>query len=376
MPTDRYVLLALASGDAWAADLATALGAIEVVVCASVEEVRVRLRSGRPFSGLVVDDRRSPTDGLDDLVGWVEQQGLPVVRARVGPGGRLPASAVDLVRRACRPIPFATRVPPVLLRRPDLAAAELAEETGDGGRGPGRLVAVCGAGSAAVAFELATALAGRSAGGHDLVLADLARPSAQAFLHGEADAAPALDEFVHTSGRSSLGAAAVRAMTRPFPRGGYRWLPGLASPAHWTAVRPWGFDLALASLRRAFGMVVAEVTADFEGEADGGSLDVEERNHPARRVAGDADIVIVSRDDGELGGYLSGQTLAQIEALGVPGARVRAWSRTGDPSSLAALVAPFLAGSAPCGRGRRPALVPIAAGTLGTPDPWSGQVAS
>jgi hypothetical protein len=103
----------------------------------------------------------------------------------------------------------------------------------------------------------------------------------------------------------------VRVPGRP-----YYLLPGLRRPQHWTAIRPLSFDAALAGLQSAFSLLVADVAADVEGEAECGSLDIEERNHMARRVTATADIVVVVGLDGPTGrGALQGC----VEALGQHG---------------------------------------------------------
>ena len=55
-------------------------------------------------------------------------------------------------------------------------------------------------------------------------------------------------------------------------------------------VRLWRRDhAALAGLRATFEVVVADIDADLEGEAECGSIEVEERNTMARTVANRAD---------------------------------------------------------------------------------------
>ncbi len=113
-----------------------------------------------------------------------------------------------------------------------------------------------------------------------LLLADFALRADQAFLHGAEDAPTGLLDLVEAGRYRPLSAVDARRHTLAL--GSRRLLPGLRRPEHWTAVSPPAFDAMLTGLLRFFGLVVADITGEFEGEVETGSLDVEERNHMAR----------------------------------------------------------------------------------------------
>ena len=104
--------------------------------------------------------------------------------------------------------------------------------------------------------------------------------------------------------------------------------PGLRPASR--AAPPPGLDLAapasarrhLASLRRTYAVVVADTEADLEGEAETGSLDIEDRNACARLLTAAADIVVVTGTGGLVGVHRLVRTLAALAAHGVDPARL------------------------------------------------------
>jgi hypothetical protein len=94
----------------------------------------------------------------------------------------------------------------------------------------------------------------------------------------------------------------------------YRLLAGLRRASHWTAIGPMAFDAALHSLRQAFSLVVADVTGDFDGEAETGSVDLEERNHMARAVVAQAAAVVVVGVGGPTGHRALETTIEAVQA--------------------------------------------------------------
>ncbi|MEQ1786458.1 MAG: hypothetical protein ABL966_05350, partial [Acidimicrobiales bacterium] len=82
MAAERFVVLGVAQvRSAWFREVArwatSAMLPVEFVKAMSVEEVRVRLRSGRGYSALLVDDSLS---GLDrDLVDLAREAGCSVI---------------------------------------------------------------------------------------------------------------------------------------------------------------------------------------------------------------------------------------------------------------------------------------------------------
>jgi hypothetical protein len=90
-----------------------------------------------------------------------------------------------------------------------------------------------------------------------------------------------------------LDSERVRALAFDVAERGYDLLLGLRRHRDWTALRPRAVEASLAALLRAYRVVVADIEADVEGEAECGSLDVEERNTFARSAARAADVVLV-----------------------------------------------------------------------------------
>jgi hypothetical protein len=102
----------------------------------------------------------------------------------------------------------------------------------------------------------------------------------------------------------------------------YHLLLGLRRARYWSTLRQRSFEAAFDSLRRRFGAVVCDVTADFEGETEGGSADVEERNLLARTAVRSADVVFAVGLPGAKGTHALVRVLADLAGAGVPAGRV------------------------------------------------------
>jgi hypothetical protein len=155
-----------------------------------------------------------------------------------------------------------------------------------------------------------------------VALVDASLDASQALLHHTGDVVPGLQEMVelHRTGRPDP--ADVRAGLWAFPDRGYDLLIGLRRHRDWTALRPRAVAATVGSLRRAYATVVADTDADLEGEAETGSLDVEERNTCARVLVASADVVVATGVDGPAGIHRLVRTLADLVAHGVDPARV------------------------------------------------------
>lgn len=296
----RYVLLGLAPARArWFEALAqwtmSASVAAEFVKCVSAEEVRARLVSGRSHSALIVDVTAPSYDR--DLVDAAVQQSVPVITvgARAGSSARAlgvvgeltpeftPDDLVDLLSLHCQPVGSGASLPPALEEPSEaLWLSPMYTVCGPGGTG---------ASTAAMALAQGLGTDPRLAGG--VLLADLARRAEHAVLHDVLDLGPGLQELVEDHRVGQPGTDHVRRLTFNVPARGYHLLLGLRQPEAWSALRPRAVDAAIRSLRRTFQLVVADVTGDFEGEAQGGSADVEERNHPARTAAVHSTVTVV-----------------------------------------------------------------------------------
>jgi MinD-like ATPase involved in chromosome partitioning or flagellar assembly len=303
MAAERYVVLGLAHvGSPWFRNLArwatAAVLPLEFVKTVSVEEVRARLRSGRAFSALLVDDGVPGTDR--DLVDEARQQGCAVIVvgdrstprpwrdlgvSAVLPTGFDPGDLLDALQQVSTPV---GRIAPITLPTAGPQVAPSAWR--------GRLVAVTGAGGtgrSTIAIALAQGLAADPRFSDVVCLADLALDAEQGVLHDTPDVVPSVLELAeaHRSGVPTV--EQVRAATWTISERSYALLLGLRRHRDWTALRPRSFETALESLRRAFRVVVADVDADVEGEAVCGSTDVEDRNLMARTTTAEADVVVV-----------------------------------------------------------------------------------
>ena len=331
MASERFVVLGAAHvRSSWFREVArwatSAMLPIEFVKAMSVEEVRVRLRTGRGFSALLIDDT---LPGLDrDLVELARDAGCAVV---VVDSGRAARQWGDLGASAVLPLEFSRADLHQVLAQV-ATPIQRSQVQGPGPRQPdgppgyrGALVAVTGAGGAGrstVAMAVAQGLASDPRHLDLVCLADLALDAEQAMLHGARDVVPGVLELVeaHRGGAPSIDD--VRALTWRVGERGYHLLLGLRRHRDWTAIRPRAFAAGLDGLRRGFRVVVADVDADVEGEQASGSLDVEERNTMARTTIAAAGLVVVVGQPGVKGLHSLLRTTRDVLAHGVEGGRV------------------------------------------------------
>jgi hypothetical protein len=111
-------------------------------------------------------------------------------------------------------------------------------------------------------------------------------------------------------------------LTFAIPERGYHLLLGLRRHRDWVTVRRRSFETALDSLRRAYKAVVADVSPDVEGEAECGSVDVEDRNLLARVSMGHADVVVLVGAPGVKGLHRLVRALGDVVAFGVDPSRI------------------------------------------------------
>jgi hypothetical protein len=189
------------------------------------------------------------------------------------------------------------------------------------------LFAVCGpggTGASTVAMALAQGLASDPAYGNRVLLADLARRGDLAMLHDAVDLGPGLQELVdaHRLGRPDVDE--IWRSTFQVESRGYRLLLGLRRPEAWSALRPRSIDTSLDGLCSTFRVVVTDIAADFEGEDQSGSMDVEERNYLSRAAALRAVVVVAVGAPGLKGIFSLANLIRDLAHLGVPGERVLA----------------------------------------------------
>jgi hypothetical protein len=333
MATDRYVLLGLAGVRApWFGDVArwatSATLPVDFVKVVSLEEARARLRSGRPFSALVVDAGLTALDR--DLVELASRHGCAVVAAD---DGRAPRPWRDLGVHAVLPVGFgpgqlldALRAVSRPIDRGDALVAPVpaADESGPGAW-RGRLVAVTGAGGVGRSTLSMALTGGLAADPRDrglVLLADLAMHAHQALLHDAGDVVPGVLELVEAHRGAVLPPEEVRGLCFSLAERGYDLLLGLRRHRDWTALRPRACVAALDGLRRTYRHVVADVDADVEGDDQCGSTDVEDRNVLARRTLGTADLVLVVGVPGIAGMHSQLRVIRDLLELGVGGARI------------------------------------------------------
>jgi hypothetical protein len=155
-----------------------------------------------------------------------------------------------------------------------------------------------------------------------VALVDACLDASQALVHDTGDVVPGLQELVelHRTGRPDVDQ--VRSMLWELPDRGYDLLAGLRRHRDWTALRPRALDAAVASLRRGYAAVVADVEPDLEGEAETGSLDIEDRNACARLLTTSADLVVVTGTDDVVGLHRLVRLLADLLARDVASERI------------------------------------------------------
>jgi MinD-like ATPase involved in chromosome partitioning or flagellar assembly len=329
--SERYVLLGLAPPraawfDALAQWVSSATIAADFVKCVSVEEVRSRLASGRRHSALLIDSGSTAFDR--DVVDAARAAFTPVIVVRgarspaysvgeLGVAAELPhdfalAELLDVLTVHCQMIGRGDQLPPAF-------------ETDPSPLWLGQLYVVCGpggTGTSTLAIALAQGLAADARYSRRVLLADLARRADLAMLHDARDLGPGVQELVEAHRLTRLEVDEVWRTTFDVPRRGYRLLLGLRKPEAWSALRPRAIDASLAALRRSFQVVVADVTGDVEGEAEGGSIDVEERNYLARAALLQATVVLVVGAPGIKGIHSLAGLLRSLTDIGVSSTRL------------------------------------------------------
>ncbi|HEX2062981.1 MAG TPA: hypothetical protein VHE80_01030, partial [Acidimicrobiales bacterium] len=330
MAADRYVVLGLAQArSSWFRAMArwTTSGTlpVEFVKCVSAEELRARLASGRPFSAVLVDGSLPALDR--DLVDTARASGCAVVAVddRRGPRDWTALGVADVLPEFFDPRALldSLRAEATTIGRSD----ELAEDVPEAPTptGSGRVALVCGpggTGTSTVAIALAQGLAADPLHRGGVLLADLARHAEQAMLHDARDVVPGVQELVEAHRSRRPEPSEVRSLTFHVQERGYNLLLGLRRAPAWAAMRPRAFGAAFEALVSAFGVVVCDGDADFEGEDEGGSIEVEERNLMARTAASRADVVFAVGLPGMKGLHSLVRVLRELTDFGVPAERV------------------------------------------------------
>ncbi|MGY9074244.1 MAG: hypothetical protein ACKVHU_14990 [Acidimicrobiales bacterium] len=331
MAVDRFVVLGLASVRApwfrivtgWA--MAGSLP-LDFVKCVSAEELKVRLRSGRNHSAVLLD---GDLPGVDrDLISLAADHGAAAIVitapqidrdfTSLGAVATLPPDFIrndllELLHDHCQPIHGGDSV--------DLLSDERQSAPVESS-----LVAVIGrtgSGVSTCAIAVAQGLADDPQLGGWVALADLARRADLAMLHDAHDIVPGVQELIDAHRSASPATELVRSLTFAIPERGYDLLLGLRRPRDWITLRPRAFDAAVAGLRRAYHSVVVDLDDDLEGEEDAGSVDVEERNLAARNSVQIADVVLAVGDSSLVGMHALIRLIDDLVHLGVAISRIQ-----------------------------------------------------
>lgn len=354
MTGERYVVLGLAHPRAeWFRSLAAwaMSGAlpVEFTKCVSAEEVRAHLGAGRAVSAVLLDAGLPATDR--DLIGAVRDAGAVVLVVdapgvasdweRIGAATVLPstpsrADVLDALRAHAHAVSegeVALPEQPEAAPAPAGGAAAVAMVCGPGGTGASTVAMALAQGLAQDVAQgrarrrsssgAARGVTGQGNSDGDaapgpVLLADLCRHADQAVLHDAPDVTPSVQELVEAHRGRWPSLEEVLGHTFAVEARGYHLLLGLRRPHHWSMVRTRSFHAAFSSLLTTFATVVCDVTADFEGEAEGGSRDVEERNLMARTAAARASCVLAVGAPGVKGLASLVRLLGELQAAGVP----------------------------------------------------------
>ncbi len=329
--SDHYVLLGLSRRRlSWFARVATwctdGVLPAQFAKCLSAAEVRARLDSGRLHSALLVD---ADARGLDrDLIDSARSRACAVIvvaaaelrvdTEALGIAGRLNPDfdRGDLLGL----LASVAQIVPDTLSAPSDPVPEAVP-----GPWTGQLVAVCGTGGtgASTAAIAVAQVLGSDVRHRGLVaLADLALHADQALLHGTPDVAPGVPELVDAHSRGRPDPAALQHGTFDVAARGYRLLLGLRRHAEWARLRPQAVRAAIVALMESFGVTVADVDADLEGDDECGVVGIEDRNLLARTTIALADVVCVVAAPGLKGLHALARCAQDLVGFDVPAERI------------------------------------------------------
>lgn len=330
----RYAVVAVArSPQGWFAEVArwatNARVPIDLLKCLSADEVEAILGSGRRVSALLVDAGLASVDR--DFVGRARDAGTPTLviddgrshrdweslgAAEVLPAGLDPDQLMEAVTRHCRPV-----------TRPDRQIARAVFDDSAGQRTP--LIGVTGCGgtgsstiSAAVAQLFGDLTPARADGSPGVVLVDAAPRGDHAMFHDIGDVIPGLPELVDALRLDELDPTELDPFLFDVTQRSYRLLLGPRRPREWVTLRPRTVAATLDLLRRHHGVVVVDHDRELDGEAETGSVDVEELHGVARTVIARADLVLAVGSTGMKGVHGLVRLLDDLDEAGVPVDRV------------------------------------------------------
>ena len=334
MSDEHFVVLGVARPrTAWLTDVGrwatSSLLPIEFIRCVSIDEVRSRLYSDRRFSALLLGEDCTGVDR--DVIETARDAGcVPIVITDSTPRRDWAAlGAADTLSQPVTPqqLLAALRAHAIGV---DHRSPIAIDETSVDSSPTGRLIAVLGpggSGTSTTAMAIASHLAVQPSRSHESTptrvgLIDASLNADQALLHDLGDVVPGLQELVDLHRTANPTNDEIRNFFWFSPRHGYDVLPGLRRHRDWSTLRRRTTLAALASIHRSFEFVVADADADFEGESQTGSIDIEDRNLLARELASNADLVVLTVRAGITGLSRALHDLRELAELGVETQRI------------------------------------------------------
>ena len=140
--------------------------------------------------------------------------------------------------------------------------------------------------------------------------------------HDVGDVIPGLLELIEMHRADRPDPVDVRRILFPIARRRYDLLLGMRRSRDWPAMRPRAVAAAIDGLRRSYDVVVVDVEPDVEGEAQTGSLDVEDRHAVARAAVLAADLVLVVGKPGLKGVHDIVRIIDELCECGTPVERI------------------------------------------------------
>ncbi len=278
---------------------------VRVSHCETSAHLQARLRADGARIALLDGDL--PSVDRDLLADVAAVGGVPIVvagarrRRRWATLGAALVLHADFDREAL--LDALASVTPPAAGAPSRREAPLLVATGPGGTG-----------ASVTAIALAQGLA---AGQDGVLLVDGCLHAEQAMLHDADGSHACLADLVDLHTERTPDSRHVRGSAVGIVERGYHLLPGIPRARQWSRIRAGSLQSTLRSLRLAFDVVVVDVDPDVEGEAEGGSIDVEERNVLARTIHAAADVTLVVGQPTMKGSYALVRTMIELLEFGV-----------------------------------------------------------
>ena len=292
----------------------------DVTTCRSGEEVRAHIASSRPWAAFLLDGLHPAADR--DLLALAAKSGSPtMVVADAATVDWLSLGAITVLGSdfAADELAAAISMQPVR-QGPESQLAPVVAVMGPGGTG-----------ASTIAIAIAQGLAQNRP---DVLLADFARHAEQHVLHDLRSDRPGVGDLVEAHRTAAPDAGTLRQLAETVEARGYHVLGGLRRAVGWSSLRPRAVEATLNGLRNAFDVVVCDIDADLEGEAESGSFDIEERNILGRSAVAASCAVVVVGGPGVKGTHSILRVLGEIWAHGVSPRRTVVVVNRGDEVAL------------------------------------------